>query len=171
MTDLSDHVARVFRFALRLTGNHHEAEDITQETLLRAWRKRDQLRDSAATRVWLFRIATNVWRDRVRRGRHAAGQTRPLDDEIPSDVASPAQTASARDEVRRAVEAMDSLPPRQREVLYLHACEELTHIQIAESLDTNVESVKANLSLARKKMREQLAALADDETSPSHSTT
>jgi RNA polymerase sigma-70 factor (ECF subfamily) len=171
VTDFSDHVARVFHFALRLTGDRHEAEDITQETLLRAWRRRDRLREPAAARVWLFRIAANIWRDQARRSRHMAGQTRPLDDEIKSNAASPHHMASTRDEVRLAVETMDSLPPRQREVLYLHACEELTHIEIAEALGTSVENVKANLSLARKKMREQLTSLLDDETSPAPSTT
>src|SRR3989304_8552329 len=61
---LEEHVPRVYRFALRLTGNRHEAEDLTQETFLRAWRHRRRLRDRSAARVWLFAIAANLWRDR-----------------------------------------------------------------------------------------------------------
>ena len=62
-------VPRVYRFALRLCNDPDAAADLTQETFLRAWRRRDRLRDERAARVWLFRIAANLWRDQLRRGR------------------------------------------------------------------------------------------------------
>jgi RNA polymerase sigma-70 factor (ECF subfamily) len=148
-----DHVERVFRFALRLSGDHHTAEDITQEALLRAWKHKEELRHERALRTWLFRIAANVWRDRLRRSQHAAAQAEPLDRELADRVLAPDDAAAVRDDVRRAVAAMDSLPPRQREVLYLHACEQLTHEEIAQVLGITLENVKASLSLARKKLR------------------
>ena len=58
---LEEWMPRIFRFALRLTSDLHKAEDLAQETMLRAWRQRKSLRDFQSSRVWLFRIATNLW--------------------------------------------------------------------------------------------------------------
>ena len=58
-------------------------------------------------------------------------------------------------EFEQALAALNALPPRQREVLYLNACEELTATEIAAILEITIDSVKANLSLARQRMREQ----------------
>ncbi|HEX3602307.1 MAG TPA: sigma factor [Lacipirellulaceae bacterium] len=57
---IGEHVGSVYRYALRLAGRPELAEDLTQETMLRGWRDRQRLRESRATRVWLFRIATNL---------------------------------------------------------------------------------------------------------------
>ena len=159
---LEEHVPRVYRFALRLTGNPHQAEDLTQETFLRAWRGRKRLRDPDALRVWLFKIAVNLWRDRARRVRRAPQPAdSPMDDPESRSV-SPVEQALQREDVARALAAIDSLPPRQREVLYLHACEELTIAQIAEVLQVSPAAVKSSLSLARKRMRRKLGDLCPD---------
>src|SRR5712692_6946834 len=78
---LEEYVPRVYRFALRLTNNPHAAEDLTQETMLRAWRGRWLLRNPQTFRVWLFRITANLWRDQLRRGRLtvARAEQLPLD--------------------------------------------------------------------------------------------
>jgi RNA polymerase sigma-70 factor (ECF subfamily) len=159
---LEEHVPRVYRFALRLTGDRHQAEDLTQETFLRAWRGRKRLRDPDALRVWLFKIAVNLWRDRVRRARRAPRPAdAPLDDcEGPS--ASPVEQALQREDLQRALAAIDSLPPRQREVLYLHACEQFSIAQIANVLQVSPGAVKSSLSLARKRMRRELGDLCPD---------
>jgi RNA polymerase sigma factor (sigma-70 family) len=57
---------------------------------------------------------------------------------------------------------MDSLPPRQREVLYLHACEELSIVEIADVLEITTQAAKSSLSLARKSMRGRLRDLCED---------
>jgi RNA polymerase sigma-70 factor (ECF subfamily) len=73
-----DHLARLYGYCVRLTNDQTEAEDLTQETLLRAMRAYDGLRDPSRAKGWLFAIATNVWRDRARsRGREV--RTVPLD--------------------------------------------------------------------------------------------
>src|SRR5205823_15077281 len=71
-------VPRVYRFALRLSNDPDAADDLTQETFLRAWRQRDRLRDQRAARVWLFRITANLWRDHLRRGRSPVARAGPL---------------------------------------------------------------------------------------------
>jgi RNA polymerase sigma-70 factor, ECF subfamily len=154
-------VPRVYRFALRLTQDAHAADDLTQETFLRAWRHRDRLREPTAARVWLFRIAANLWRDQLRRGRSPVARAGPLAEE-PPDPARPAQAdAVEREDLRRALEAMDGLPARQREVLYLSACEGLPPRDIAAVLQISPEAAKASLSLARKRLRELLPDLCE----------
>jgi RNA polymerase sigma-70 factor (ECF subfamily) len=159
---LEEWLPRVYRFALRLSNDPHAAEDLTQETFLRAWRQRGRLRDERATRVWLFRIVVNLWRDQLRRGRLPLTRAGPLEGTEPSPARSPEQVVAEQEDLRRALDALADLPPRQREVLYLSACEGLTTAEVADVLGISAEAVKSNLSLARKKMRQQLCDLFPD---------
>jgi len=147
---------RIYRFALRLTNDVHAAEDLTQETLLRGWSRRDRLRELNAARVWLFRIAVNLWRDRQRRRRSRVDQPASLTEELVASQPPPDQQLEQREELAMVLAALDGLPARQREVLYLNACEEMPLAEIAEVLGINTGAAKASLSLARQKLREQL---------------
>lgn len=158
---LEEWAPRVYRFALRLCDDPHTAEDLTQETILRAWRHRERLREPRASGAWLLRITVNLWRDRLRRGRSRVAQAGPLEDR-PGTMRTPEQVLAGQEELQRALEAMAELPPRQREVLYLSACEEMSTAEIGEVLGIRADAVKANLSLARKRMRELLDAAAAD---------
>ncbi len=145
-------VPRVYRFALRLSNDPHTAEDLAQETFLRAWRHRGHLRDERAARVWLFRITANLWRDQLRRTRSPVARTGALGDQVLAKVvdisaSSPERRMVGKEELARAFEVLNALPPRQKEVLYLSACEGLASTEIAEVLDITREAVKANLSL------------------------
>src|SRR3954471_18787971 len=150
---IEEHVGSVYRYALRLTSRPDLAEDLTQETLLRGWRSRHKLRDDRAARVWLFRIATNLWTDQLRNGR-LRPQTFGTEPICPRPL--PCAVIDELENVRMALAAMDELPPRQRQVLYLVTCENMAHAEVATILETNESAVKANLSLARKEMRLRL---------------
>jgi RNA polymerase sigma-70 factor (ECF subfamily) len=158
---LEEYVPRVYRFAVRLTNDVHTAEDLTQETFLRAWRNLDRLREPEAVRVWLFRITANLWRDQLRRGRSPIARAGPLSDEYVGRALTPETTAGAQEQADRAMDALAMLPDRQREVLYLNACEGLAAAHIAEVLGISTEAAKASLSLARKRMREELRDVFD----------
>jgi RNA polymerase sigma-70 factor (ECF subfamily) len=149
------HTPRVFGFALRLTSDRHLAEDLTQETFFRAWRAGVGGRDADQLRVWLFQIAANAWRDQIRRRRLAPERAGPLDEQQPGLRLQPDAVAEQRDEVAQAMALLDALPGRQRETLYLSACEGLSHTEISEILGCTLDSVKSNLSTARRKLREQ----------------
>jgi RNA polymerase sigma-70 factor, ECF subfamily len=150
---LEQHVETVYRYALRLAGRQDLAEDIAQDVLLRGWRSQHKLREPRTARVWLLRIATNVWNDHLRKTRF---QPRTLEAEPPCPRRLPGEASDERENVRLALAAMDELPPRQRQVLYLVSCEELSHAEVAEVLEIDVAAVKSNLSLARKEMRRRL---------------
>ena len=154
-----DEIRRVYRFALRLAGDHHAAEEIVQETFLRAWKARRGLRSPQASRVWLFQIAANVWRDRLRRARLPAGRTEPLTDHDPTHERLPDRIAAEAEQVQQIIRAMDALPPRQRQVLFLFSIEGLSQAEIADVLGISPEAIKASLSLARRALRRRLEDL------------
>jgi RNA polymerase sigma-70 factor (ECF subfamily) len=156
---IEQHVGTVYRYALRLARRSDLAEDLTQETMLRGWRRRDSLRDARLARVWLLRIATNIWNDQLRRAKFKMAT---LEREPPCPRRSPSMLSGERENVRLALEAMDELPPRQRQVIYLTSCEGLSISEVAKVLQTNASTVKSNLSLARKEMRRQLKDLYDE---------
>ena len=114
-----------------------DAEDLTQETFLRAWRQCKRLRDERAVGVWLFRITTNLWRDQMRRQRSPVARADLLTGEELGRTQLAEQLAADRESLGRALEAMAALPPRQREVLYLSACENLSTAQVAENWVAN----------------------------------
>jgi RNA polymerase sigma factor (sigma-70 family) len=82
-----------------------------------------------------------------------------LIDEPQCQRPTPAAIAAGQENVARALAEMDKLAPRQRQVLYLVTCEQLTQVEVAEVLGIGKSAVKANLSLARKEMRARLKDL------------
>jgi RNA polymerase sigma-70 factor (ECF subfamily) len=159
---LEELVPRVYRFAVRLSGDRHVAEDLCQEAMLRAWRCRRQLRDSGAAHVWLFRIVVNVWRERQRRIASRRAKTVPLDENTASPGESVQRRAVQREDLERAYRAMDLLPPRQREVIHLHVCESLSITEVADVLGITINAAKANLSIGRKRLRYMLKDVVED---------
>jgi RNA polymerase sigma factor (sigma-70 family) len=152
---VDEYLPRVYRFALRMTGNRQEAEDLTQETFLRAWRRRGHLRDPDAARVWLFTIARNLWNDRLRSKGRQPLHSEPLPEDHQSTVVPPDREFMVREDLGRVLEAIESLPARQREVLHLRVWEELSLSEIAAILGISPEAAKASLCEARKRLRQR----------------
>jgi len=154
---LDEHLDAVYRYALRLTRNAEQASDLTQDTMLRAWRKRVALRETDKTKVWLLRIANNLWTDQIRRDIR-----RPrllLEQPPPSREPTVTKKMIEQENVAQALAALDQLPDRQRQVMHLIIVEQLGQQTTAEILGISLAAVKASLSMARKQMREQLRDL------------
>jgi RNA polymerase sigma-70 factor, ECF subfamily len=152
---VDEYLPRVYRFALALTRSRQEAEDLVQETYVRAWRRRRQLQDPKAAAAWLFSIAKNAWTDRLRRKARRRAATEPLGDDYQDPAAGPDRGLVVREDLGRVLEAMDSLPPRQREVLHLHACQGLSLQEIADVLGITTQAAKASICEARKRLRQR----------------
>ena len=169
----------------RMLGSVYDAEDLVQETLVRAWRSYDKFEGRASMRTWLHRIATNACLNaletRTRRplpiglgapnsdpGDPLNEQTEvpwlePLPDALMND---PATVVTNRESIRLAVvAAMQHLPPRQRAVLILRDVLQLPAAEVAEMLDMTTASVNSALQRARAQLREATPA-ADDVTEP-----
>ena len=85
-----------------------------------------------------------------------------LQEYVPDHAQTAEQHLGDQDDLRRALQAMEELPERQRQVLHLSACEGLSAAEIAQVLAISTDAVKANLCLARKKLRQELKDLYED---------
>jgi RNA polymerase sigma-70 factor, ECF subfamily len=106
-----------------------------------------------------LRVVRNLWTDQLRRQKF---RLQTLEHEPPCPRPLPTTAGDDREAVALALAAMDELPPRQRQVLYLVTCEELSHAEVAEVLDIPLGAVKSNLSLARKGMRRRMKGVYDE---------
>ncbi len=152
--------ARVRGYALTLTRDPTEADDLTQETFLRAHAARDPLRDPGARPAWLYRIATNAYVDQVRRrARRPVTSQVALEDlplAVPED--SLARVMEQREMTACVRDYLAGLPDTYRAALMLHDLEGLSAPEIAVLLDASVPTIKIRLHRARQKLREALGA-------------
>ena len=119
----------LYRFALSLTGGAaHEAEEIVQESFLRAIQHADRLPENANIQAWLFRIVRNVHISRLRKRRHEAGDHAL--EAIPSGE-SVEEQLSDRDQAQRILAALHTLPEPYKEVFTLRALGDVPYAQIA----------------------------------------
>jgi len=159
--------AKLYRLALKMLADPHEAEDVLQETFLKAYRHIGGFEERANIATWLYRIASNEALMRLRR-RHP--ETISLDEPLGSDddEIGPPQisdwcclpeaeltSAEARQHIRQAVQ---KLSPALRMVFVLRDVEGLSTQETAESLGLSEEAVKTRLSRARFQLREELSA-------------
>ncbi len=121
---------------------------------MRALRSKKQFDQLTHVKTWLFAITLNAWRDICRRNSRRPEHHPLLDNQITKSL-NPSLTLEQREEIERVLNYFCELPERQRQILYLRAVEEFSIPEIAELLETNLNNVKTQLSLARKKMREK----------------
>jgi len=152
------HMRDAYGFCLRLAGDPASAEELSQDGFVLAFRHLKEFRGESSFRTWLYRILLNLHRDRVRRRSREEVRIEKVrrDAELQRREESPdagARAVELEEEIRRRVA---DLPDRQREVLVLHVYQGLDYRAIAAALDCSYDDVKMNLSLARKRLRENL---------------
>jgi len=150
----------VYRISYRMAGNHQDADDVAQETFLRAFRALRGFRGDSALRTWLFRIALNlsVNAGRARTARRQEDRdVESMADEMPAGPSRSESRLLEEERARRVRRAIEGLPPRQKQVIILRMYEELQFQEIAELIDCPVGTAKANFFHAMNNLRKALA--------------
>ena len=145
----------IYRLCYRYVNNHEDANDLTQEVFLKAWRAIGRFRGRSAFSTWLYRIGVNACLNF-----RAARRVEPV--ELPETLSDPGMGAARRvqkaQEAARVREAVTRLPEKQRATLILKIYHELTHQEVAQIMGSTVGTVKANLFHALGNLRKLVAA-------------
>ena len=160
-TLVREHQTRVYNLALRMTGTEEDALEISQETFLKPWRTLGKYRGDCSLGSWLYRIASNLSIDLLRKNkRRQTEKVVSLDDpgedgrplELP-DLREEPQTILEREENRRAVwECLEKLPEEQKLILVLRDVNGLSYEEIAASMGLELGTVKSRIFRAREKL-------------------
>ena len=158
-----DHQDRIYALGLALTGNRHDAEDVAQDTFIRAYKalatySPDRVRD-LKQKAWLHRIAVNVVRNRVRGARPRMVE---LNGSEPSVATGPEEDVLRKAEVDELAARVACLPAKYREAVVLRHVQDLSYAEVAETLGQPVGTVKANVHRGLKILRGENHGDRDD---------
>jgi RNA polymerase sigma-70 factor (ECF subfamily) len=164
------HLGTLFNAALRLTRNPDDAGDLTQETVLRAWRFFDQFEPGTNCRGWLLTILHNVFRNGYRRtGRERPTSTieefdrlsdvRGMSADAPTEP-TPESLLMDRSLDEQVAQALAALPEEFRVAILMVDIDELSYEEVANALEIPVGTVKSRVSRGRADLRRKLGALA-----------
>jgi RNA polymerase sigma-70 factor (ECF subfamily) len=164
------HSRRVFRLAYRLTGNEEDAEDIVQETFLRAYKNLDRFDGRAHLTSWLFRIASNCALNLLRTRKKGPTQSlsvadaedQPITERIASLQPGPERLVMSAEVQRRIGSALDELTPQERVAFTLRHFEGREIEEISEILGVGGNATRHAVFRAVQKMRRALEPVAGD---------
>lgn len=163
------HSERIYNYLLRMLNDREEAEDLTQETFVRAWQALGRFRGGAAFSTWLYRIATNLAIDSLRR-RQRSGPTQSIEEphqsedgeterQWPDPERPPDEQVIARELQEAVWQAVGQMTPKLRAVLVMYDFEQMSYEEIARVLRVPLGTVKSRLFNARKQLRERLSEM------------
>ena len=172
---MSRYREKIFTVAVSLLRNHADAEEIAQDTFIRAHRGLARFRGDSSLATWLHRIAVNLARNRYwyffRRRRHTtlsldcaldAESNATFADLIACDAADPAHEAVTHEFATLVSTCMEKLDARHREILTLRNCLNHSYDEIAQTLGINVGTVKSRIARARENLRTLLAEMCPE---------
>jgi len=148
---IDEHAAAVYHVAYGVLHDRGLAEDVVQETMIKAWEASSGFRGDSSVRTWILRIAHNTAIDALRRRRDSA--TAPEDLPDPPGAGAdddPARRAAGRADLEVLRDALGQLDELSRSIVVLREVEGLTYQQISEALDVPVATVKTRLLRARR---------------------
>ena len=150
---------RILGFAARMLTDRTEAEDVTQEALLRLWRIAPEWRQGEAkVTTWLYRVTSNLCTDRLRRRRGIALDDAP---EVEDDTPSAEQDLMEGERMAALDAALARLPDRQRQAVLLRHIEGLTNPDIARIMDIGVEAVESLTARGKRALAALLSGQRD----------
>ena len=152
---------QVYHLALRMTANPDDAMDLSQETFLRAWRGLASYRSDSAFSTWLYRLASNVCIDFLRRQKkqkvvplyHTDDEEEERELSLPQPGPGPEEQILRQLEQEQVAQALAQLEPEYRQALTLCVIQGLSYTEIAQVLGIKEGTVKSRIARAREKMR------------------
>lgn len=163
----------IFLKAKSITKNHEDAEELTQDTMLKIRKGIFSFRGESSLKTWIFRIISNLSINKLKKAkRRGSDITMSLDnaitinanedaqatlaDVLPSSDISPAELLERNDNEAIMAEVMNSLPTEYAEIMRMRVAEELSYEEIAQKLNLSIGTVKSRLARARDTLREKL---------------
>ncbi|MDQ4115452.1 MAG: RNA polymerase sigma factor [Actinomycetota bacterium] len=146
------HRTRIYRIALRMLSDPHDAEDVAQDVVIQLWTALAGFAGESSFTTWLYRVVVNRCLSTVRRRR----PTRPILDADAPAVAGADDEVVARQRARAVMDAVAELPADQRAVLVLHQFEGLTYEEVATILRLSEPTVRGRLHRARRNLLESM---------------
>jgi RNA polymerase sigma-70 factor, ECF subfamily len=163
-----EHIDGLFSYAVVLTRNRSDAEDLVQETYVRAIGAMGRLRSNSNVKSWMFTILRNVWLNQLRQRRTTPSLVDASVEEIATDATGrsddPHSLFVCKIECQRVRNAIQQLPVDFREIILLREFEELSYQEIATVLDCPAGTVMSRLARARSKLRTLLSATLSNST-------
>lgn len=149
----SKHQKQVYNISFRMLGNREDALDLTQEIFVRAYQKINKYNYKSSFSTWLYRIATNLCIDELRKRKNNINPI-PLDDALyMADSNTPEDIAIMNDRKKQVWDALDSLKEKERAIIILKDIEGLSYNEIAEVFDCSLGRVKSRIHEARQKLK------------------
>ena len=168
------HLTTVYSFVVRFVGDAHDAEDIVQETFLKAWKSAKQYREEASKfKTWVLRIARNAAIDHLRKRKYIPFSQFDTDDghnmlveTVPDTEALPDEVLAKAHDAQVVQAALAGLSPDAREIMLLHYTNGLTFLEIGEMLGEPQNTVKSRHHRAMLALRKALPPSDDGGTGP-----
>lgn len=148
------HRDEIYRYAWRMVGDAQDAQDLTQETFLRAYRAFERLEPDSNVRAWLYKIATNACLTFLKR----RGRERTVSLEVSSlsgQTETPPETVRRSELLREVAQAVEALPTRQRAAIVQRKYQDLSYAEIAASLGCSEDTARAHVYQGLRRLRAQ----------------
>lgn len=151
------HKNMMYRFALSIMGNEHEAKDVVQDVMLKLWETRMELEDKLNKEAWCMTLTRNKSLDKIKRvGRKMKSNLDDVGMKLVSDNPLPDTYTIQNDTMNNVSDALNKLPEQQKAVFQLRDVEGYSYLEICETLNMEMSKVKVYIFRARKSIKESL---------------
>ena len=148
----------LYRVAFHLTGNVQDAEDLLQDTYLKFWQKRDDIRAEAVNQAYLVTLMRNLLRDQQRL-KHIDSSAELRNELSPPDERSLEGQIAARDEASQMKSLINQLPKRDKEIIRMHLMEERTYDEIEQDTGLSQGNIRIIVMRTKQKLKQQFIKL------------
>ncbi len=155
-TILKNYQYYAYTVAFRVLTNDDDAKDVVQECFVRIWKNLGSYNRKVKFTTWMYKIVINLCYDKLRSRKKENERRETLDDDFVSAIDNPEKELTNKEQAEIIKRISDGLPEKQKMVFVLRDLEELTTEEVSQITNISVESVKTNLSLARKTIRTKL---------------